>query len=372
MDPLNTQQGTQSSVQRMSVLDGARLLAARRTAQATPEAPPPAPRETAASQAATAGQSEPEREQDTDPSTLPVVDTGETGQEQSEASQEEHSEEPAVELDDGTRLTVREIKELKKGSLRQDDYTRKAQELAEQRRTVGEHYQTVVKAQQVLEHSLQSFEQLVDWQRKSIEAAIPAAPDYTLMRSDPEQYLLQKEVRERGLEQLREYDARVGNVRQAAQQTGQLAGQMDESALRLKAQEEESKVLERLPRWRDAAVRQRELGDMQAHLTKIGLTNEALAGMRGIQDLLVDHRFVVLLRQAVTGASVIEGGAKGGASRAPTLTSGEARAPVTARSGQARIIEQARSQLSSAKTRREREQAGTQLLIAQRRGNAGR
>lgn len=355
---LNTPPSTQQP--KLSLMEGAALLARRGTAPATPQGQPGAPE--TAPQAAAAVQSEAQHAADTD-DTRDELQAGEAEAEQHDLGDETNS--PLFVGEDGAPVTRAQIEEWRKGALRQADYTRKSQELAEQRRTLGEHEKVLVQGRDIIANTLQGFEHYVNAQREYLAAHVPPEPDPTLASTDPGQFIALERMRQRGLAALQDHDARVAALRQQAQQATQQGASIDESALRARAQEEEPRLLDKLPRWRDPAVRQKEVGEIQAHLGRIGLTPEVLQGMKSLQDLFMDHRFVVILRQAVVGSSVIEGGRKGG--QAPSLTTAEARAPAGVKPATVRAVEQARSQLASARPGREREQAGVALLQRLRR-----
>ena len=61
---------------------------------------------------------------------------------------------PRVRLPDGYEATLDEVAEWRKGNLRQSDYTRKTQELAEQRRHFGAQWQAFAQNQQAMAQAL--------------------------------------------------------------------------------------------------------------------------------------------------------------------------------------------------------------------------
>jgi len=96
---------------------------------------------------------------DTDPSlddSGQVADTPDTGQgdaSPADGGQSAQDEPVYVYTDDeGKGYTAEEIKEWRDGHLRQSDYTRKTQELAEQRRELDEFKNSVAEAQELLQH----------------------------------------------------------------------------------------------------------------------------------------------------------------------------------------------------------------------------
>lgn len=104
-------------------------------------------------------------------------------------------DETKVQLDDGTEVTLTELQD---GYLRQSDYTRKTQELAEGRKDNDARAERLSKT---LEESRKVHEGTVEW-AKSI---IPAEPDLKLLQTDPKAYHHQKAMRERATEELNKF-----------------------------------------------------------------------------------------------------------------------------------------------------------------------
>jgi hypothetical protein len=77
------------------------------------------------------------------------------------------------------------VADLKAGSLRNADYTRKTQEVAEQRKQFETQSSVVKQREQQLEQNSQYIARL-------IQAIVPAAPDPATMQTDPMGYLQQK------------------------------------------------------------------------------------------------------------------------------------------------------------------------------------
>jgi hypothetical protein len=95
-----------------------------------------------------------------------------------------------VRLDDGSVATVAD---LRRGGLRQADYTRKASALAEERRALQAETQRVA----MLDHEQQEQRQLLAYFARAI---VPREPDPALISADPEGYR----------RQLESYKAQVG------------------------------------------------------------------------------------------------------------------------------------------------------------------
>jgi hypothetical protein len=113
------------------------------------------------------------------------------GEEEAEPDEEEKAAKPKkqpgddveVRLDDGTKVTLRE---LKRGFLRQSDYTRKTQEIRKAAEAQRETLSTVAEQQK------QAFEVAA----ALIRDQIPDPPDPALIHTNPQLYLQLKEQRE--------------------------------------------------------------------------------------------------------------------------------------------------------------------------------
>jgi hypothetical protein len=128
----------------------------------------------------------------------PDADEAEAEPDEGEAEDETDDEEQAakpkkqpgddvtVKLDDGTQVTLRE---LKRGFLRQSDYTRKTQEAAEIRKAAEAQREAL---STVAEQQKQAFEVAA----ALIREQIPDLPDKSLLQTNPQHYLMIKEARE--------------------------------------------------------------------------------------------------------------------------------------------------------------------------------
>jgi hypothetical protein len=174
-----------------------------------------APSETAEDEAPEEDNSSTEAEADTD------ADEAEAEPEEGDAEDESDEEEapPAkakkqpgddvtVKLDDGTQVTLRE---LKRGFLRQSDYTRKTQEASEIRKAA--------------EAQREALSTVADQQKEAFEVAaalirdqIPEAPDPALINTNPQLYLQLKEQRERAQLKLHELAVAYRQSQEGAKQ----------------------------------------------------------------------------------------------------------------------------------------------------------
>lgn len=208
---------------------------------------------------------------------------------------------------DGEEITV---EELKRGHLRQRDYTRKTQELAEMRK----HFEA---EQSEIERERAQYAQLLPALQQRIEMTAEQEPDWdTLYDTDPQmaaraerQWRKQQEQRQAQLEAVQAEQQRLAQLQQ------QRAEQM-----RAQYVEQQRAVLpDLIPEWRDTKVAQTEAGKIREYLLNEGFTDEDIAG-------LTNATLVKVARKAMlyeTGAKkASDAKAKPKASKAKTLRAG--------------------------------------------------
>lgn len=170
------------------------------------------------------------------------------------------------------------LEELLSGYSRTSDYTRKTQEIAEQRKAVQAEAQ---RAREVRDQYAQQLAVLAE----VLEQATPAEPDWEKLRQEnPTEYAVQWVEHQ----QYRQQQALV-----RAQQERVYAEQLRDAEAQREAllAEESAKLAKALPEWGDAAksveIRQ-QLADYARHL---GYTEDDL-------NSVVDHRIIILLDKA--------------------------------------------------------------------------
>lgn len=130
-----------------------------------------------------------------DPADLAALDASD---EQPDATPE--PEQPKVRLRDGTEVTLDELEDWRKGTLRQADYTKKTQELAEQRRQFEAQFGQ-------FQHQTQAQRQAVEQAIALVQHFMPAPPSDDLRKQDFFAWQEQKA----------EYDAQVGKLQTLVQ-----------------------------------------------------------------------------------------------------------------------------------------------------------
>ena len=186
-----------------------------------------------------------------------------------------------VRLDDGTTLTVGE---LRAGNLRQSDYTRKTQALTEEKRLSEQATQRATQLEQELG---QQREFLVN----ALSTLLPPRPDPATAASDPVGYNVQKATYDHAVEQL-----------QAIQQ------QQHEAAIR--AQEEQQ---EKSKHWVDSERGRllntipelAETEKFNTFMDKAATAANAYGFSREEVMNTVDHRYYLLIRDAMRYQDIV-------------------------------------------------------------------
>ena len=192
-----------------------------------------------------------------------------------------------IELDDGREVTLSEVREWEKGYLRLQDYTRKTQELAEQRKQVEEQAQKLSQVHRQLAERVDELEALVKTSEEDI--------DWDELREiDPAEYLAQKEKLERRKKALEEAKKQQAGISQ--------------EVLQQKMLEEQKKLLELNKDWLDESGRPTKKYEQDAKLARDYLNELGVSEQE--QAMIIDHR----LWQAILDAARFRAAKKTGAS----------------------------------------------------------
>ena len=181
---------------------------------------------------------------------------------------------------DGEEITV---EELRRGNLRQKDYTRKTQELAETRKQYEAQHSE-------LERERAQYAQLLPALQQRLEQPAEREPDWdTLYDTDPtmaakaeRQWRKQQSERQAQLEAVQQEQARMAQIQQQRMQQMQ-AQYVDQ----------QREVLpDLIPEWRDSKVAAKEATELRDFLLEEGFTEEDVSG-------LANASLVKLARQAM-------------------------------------------------------------------------
>ena len=211
-----------------------------------------------------------------------------------EAEESEDTDEREPEGEDLYAVTVNgeeqtvTLDELVKGYSRQSDYTRKTQELSEQRKGMEQYHnqwnaeiqqiqaerqQYVNALQNVVENSMGTLDQFatVDWE--------------TLKNDNPLEYITKRDEFRDTQEKVRQAQFQQQQAHQAHQQESQRNHQR---AL----QEEHGKLVQALPEWSEESSRKKLGSEIKEYALTQGYTSEEIGS-------LVDHRSLLVLHKAM-------------------------------------------------------------------------
>lgn len=192
------------------------------------------------------------------------LEAGDEADEQDDASFDILS--ATVEVD-GEEITV---EELKRGNLRQRDYTRKTQELAETRR------QMEAQAQEI-ERERAQYAQMLPALQQRIEQSVEQEPDWdTLYDADP---AMAAKAERQWRKQNEERQAQLQAV-QAEQQRLQQLQQQKMQQMQAQYVEQQREILpEIIPEWRDSKVASKEASDIRNFLIGEGFSEQDISGL---------------------------------------------------------------------------------------------
>lgn len=182
-----------------------------------------------------------------------------------------------VRLSDGSEASIEQIQEWRDAGLRTADYTRKTQEVAEQRRTL-ESYAGEVSARQT------AVAEALERALAVVEAYVPAPPSTELAIRDPARYT----------QELAIYQAAMSHVEEITQARMHLTAQARETQQADRArslQTERERLFAALPELKDAGRRQAFNQDMIRAVEAYGFSEADYAQ-------IVDHRLIRVLADA--------------------------------------------------------------------------
>ena len=265
----------------------------------------PAPQEGSIEEAheALLGLMEPEKEKPESEEAAPTEEEESTEETQDESLEEEPEEEEDSEGTEERAVEGEEfvyavningeehqvpLDELLKGYSRQSDYTRKTQELSDQRKEIeANHTQWNAEIQQiqmerqqygnaqqnVIENSMGNLDQFatVDWD--------------ALKNSNPLEYITKRDEFREAQDKVRQ----VQYQQQQAQQTYQQESQRNHQRV---LQEEHGKLIEALPEWQESQSRQKLSSEIKDYALSQGYTSEEIGS-------LIDHRSLMTLYKAM-------------------------------------------------------------------------
>lgn len=179
---------------------------------------------------------------------------------------------------DGEEVEVT-LDELLNGYSRTQDYTRKTQKLAEDRKVAQAEFEAV-RAERA------QYSTLLEALRQQVDATAPAEPDWDRLRAeDPIEFGVQWAEHQRRQQQraaIQAEQARVAQIQQY-EQVEYLKGALEQ---------EKQALLQVVPEWKDPAKAKAEKAELIEFGKKVGFTEAEL-------NAVTDHRAVVALRNAM-------------------------------------------------------------------------
>ncbi len=223
-------------------------------------------------------------------------DDEEDGEEETEV--EELEEQPVYRVTvDGSEIEVTQD-ELINGYSRQQDYTRKTQELANQRKTIEQQAQELQQRDAI-------YAQLLPKMEAQLKGELVNEPDWdSLYNDDPIAFVREKQLWDEKKEKLKAAEAEQQRLQQEsyAQQQEQIAQQV---------QEGQQKILEIIPEWKNAEVAQKEkLAIRDYGINVLGYLPQEM-------DAIYDYRALLGLRNAWLNSKTVEATKKKPTQKAP-------------------------------------------------------
>jgi len=201
-----------------------------------------------------------------------------------EAEEESEDDEPEVPptvkvLVDGQELEL-PVDEVAKGYQRQADYTRKTQEVAQQKQAM----------EQELAQSKTHYAQIIDQLGSFLEGQQVKAPDPSLAEDDPFAYTQQ-------LAQYQEHKQRLDAVQAERERNRQEHQAQNQTRLQQHVAKEGEVLLEKIPEWKDAKVQKAETAKLKSFLREFGVSDQELSDPYSVFQ--TDHRAILLARDAM-------------------------------------------------------------------------
>jgi hypothetical protein len=223
-------------------------------------------------------------------------DDEEDGEEETEV--EEVEEQPVYRVTvDGEEIEVTQD-ELINGYSRQQDYTRKTQELANQRKTIEQQAQELAQRDAI-------YAQLLPKMEAQLQGELVNEPDWdSLYNDDPIAFVREKQLWDEKKEKLKAAQAEQQRLQQEsyAQQQQLIAQQV---------QEGQQKLLEIIPEWKNAEVASKEkLAIRDYGINVLGYSPQEM-------DAIYDYRALLGLRNAWLNSQTVKATKKKPTQKAP-------------------------------------------------------
>jgi hypothetical protein len=223
-------------------------------------------------------------------------DDEEDGEEETEV--EELEEQPVYRVTvDGNEIEVTQD-ELLNGYSRQQDYTRKTQELANQRKTIEQQAQELQQRDAI-------YAQLLPKMEAQLKGELVNEPDWnSLYDDDPIAYVREKQIWDEKKEKLTAVSAEQQRLQQEAyaQQQQQIAQVV---------QDGQQRILQIIPEWKNAEIASKEKSAIRDYgINVLGYSAQEM-------DAIYDYRALLGLRNAWLNSKTVEATKKKPTQKAP-------------------------------------------------------
>jgi len=168
---------------------------------------------------------------------------------------------------DGEEITV---EELKRGNLRQRDYTRKTQELAEARKQMEAQFEDI-------ERERAQYAQMLPALQARLEQPVEQEPDWdTLYDADPR---MAAKAERQWKKRQEEREAQLQAVQAERQRLAEMERQKMHQMQARYFEEQRNILPDIIPEWRDNTVAAKEAKDLRAFLLNEGFSEEDVNGL---------------------------------------------------------------------------------------------
>ena len=219
-----------------------------------------------------------------------IIEDDEPYEEELEAAEEDEPQEDQVEEEESEQPQLYTIKvdgeetevtleELQNGYSRQRDYTRKTQELAQQRKAIEAKYQEVSQKDAI-------YSQLLPKMEETLKGELENEPDWNaLYEADPIAYVREKDI-------WNEKKQKLQAVQAESQRLQQESAMAQQQKLQQFLQYGNQQLLEQIPEWQDNEVASKEKMAIRDYgVNVLGYTPQEM-------DSVYDYRVLLGLRNA--------------------------------------------------------------------------
>jgi hypothetical protein len=219
-----------------------------------------------------------------------IIEDDEPFEEELEAAEEDEPQEDQVEEEESEQPQLYTIKvdgeeqevtleELQNGYSRQRDYTRKTQELAQQRKAIEAKYQEVSQKDAI-------YSQLLPKMESTLKGELENEPDWNaLYEADPIAYVREKDI-------WNEKKQKLQAVQAESQRLQQESAMAQQQQLQQFLQYGQQQLLEQIPEWQDNEVASKEKMAIRDYgVNVLGYTPQEM-------DSVYDYRVLLGLRNA--------------------------------------------------------------------------